>query len=443
MREVILLVFVFGCLGITLRYPFAGIITWAWFTLMTPHQMAYGTFGVPLNLMIAATTIFAIIYARETEKFRLDSISILLIALLFWQTVAQQMSLVPENSGELYSRFFKTLLFVLLCAQMASNKLRFHALVWILAGGIGIYAAKGALFTLATLGQYRVQGLANTVLEDNNHFGIAAATILPMMIYLRGQLSNPIVRQGMLGITLLTLLAVIGTHSRGALLAMIAFSGYLWLKSSHKLSLALVGGIALIPAIMFMPSKWIERMSTIKNAGEDASFQGRLDAWQINWELARDNPFTGVGLRNSYIEEVAILSVPPDKAATAKAAHSIYFEILGGSGFVGLFLFLSLLGYTFWRARQIETSKNPQTPEWKKSFARYAQMSLFIFCIGGASTSMEMWDGYLMIIALIAALSDEAVSVRRQRGYARLNNHWVKFRPVFRYSSKEVDPRSR
>jgi len=178
------------------------------------------------------------------------------------------------------------------------------------------------------------------------------------------------------------------------------------LRSSNKFSTGIVGAITLIPAITFMPKKWIERMQTIKNAGEDESFRGRLDAWEINFELAKLNPFTGVGLRNSYIQEIANLSVS-GQTKVARAAHSIYFEILGGSGFVGLFLFLAIIVVAFLTARKIERSKDPSIPDWKRSFAKFAQMSLLVFCLGGASTSMEMWDGHLLIIALIAAMNNK------------------------------------
>ena len=152
MRDLILVVFILVSLGASLRYPFVGVLIWAWFTIMTPHQMAYETFGIPLNLIIAAITIVSIFASREAERFRLDTITCLLLFFLAWQTIAQHMSLMPENSAEYYSRFVKTLIFVLVCIQMTTTRLRFHALTWILAGGIAFFAVKGALFTLATLG---------------------------------------------------------------------------------------------------------------------------------------------------------------------------------------------------------------------------------------------------------------------------------------------------
>ena len=183
MRDLILLVFVLACLMTAIRYPFAGLLTWAWFTLMTPHQAAFGVYGVPLNVIIAGITISSYIVSGEISKFKFDPLTSLMILFGGWLTVSQSFSLVPENSAIYYDRFIKTILFVILCAQMASGRLRFNALVWVVVISIGFFAAKGAVFTLVTLGEFRVQGLANTVLEDNNHFGIASATILPLILY--------------------------------------------------------------------------------------------------------------------------------------------------------------------------------------------------------------------------------------------------------------------
>lgn len=418
MRDALLLGFVALCLTATLRHPFIGVLTWAWFTLMTPHQAAYGVFGIPLNLIIAAVTLVAYAVSGEMAKFRFDPITSLVTLFAGWLCLSQVFSLDPDNSAAYFDRFIKTLIFVVLCAQMASGKLRFNALVWMLVLGIGFFAAKGALFTFATLGEYRVQGLENTVLEDNNHFGIAVATILPLILYLRGEAGRPWMRWALMGLFCLSVVAIVGTHSRGAFLALIAFGGFFWLRSKRKF--AILAGLALlmVPTIAFMPAKWTERMSTIREATQDESFMGRVDAWVINTKLAKENPLTGAGLRNSYEKEVA-LAVDPERAESAKAAHSIYFEILGGAGFVGLAIYLSIFAVAWLSAWRIWLARdNPALAPWKSNFAYYAQMSLVVFAVGGASTSMEMWDGYLIVIALIAALTKLTPEELRQPGYA-------------------------
>lgn len=418
MRDLILLGFIGLCLAAAIRHPFAGLLTWAWFTLMTPHQAAFGVYGVPLNVIIAGVTIASYIVSGQIAKFRFDLITSLIIIFSGWLTVSQAFSLDPENSAIYYDRFIKTLLFIVLCAQMATTKLRFNALVWVMVASIGFFAAKGAVFTILTFGEFRVQGLPTTVLEDNNHFGIAVATILPLILYLRAESARPMVRQGLVVLFCLAIVAIIGTHSRGAFLSLIAFGGYFWIRARHKF--AILAGLALImaPTVAFMPGKWTERMRTIGEATQDASFMGRVDAWVINYKLAAEHPVTGAGLRNSYQKEIA-QSVDISRAESAKAAHSIYFEVLGGAGFIGLAIYLSLFASAFFSAWRIYLSRaNEKLAPWKWRFAYYAQMSIFVFALGGASTSMEMWDGYLIIIALVSALVKMTTYEAKPEGFA-------------------------
>ncbi|WDI31237.1 putative O-glycosylation ligase, exosortase A system-associated [Hyphococcus flavus] len=418
MRDAILLTFTAACLVIALRRPFAGLLTWAWFTLMTPHQAAFGVYGIPLNVIIAGVTIASYIISGEVTKFRFNLITSLIILFAGWLTIAQIFSLDAANSAPYFDRFIKTLLFIILCAQMASGKLRFNALVWTVVASIGFFAAKGAAFTMATLGQYRVQGLENTVLEDNNHFGIAVASILPLILYLRAEAANPWIKRGLLALFCLSIIAIVGTHSRGAFIALVFFGGFFWMRAKHKFTILAGLLLLLAPTIAFMPGKWSERMMTIGEATQDDSFMGRVDAWVINWKLAQAHPATGAGLRNSYQKEVA-QSVDIDRAETAKAAHSIYFEILGGSGFIGLIIYLSIFASAFFSTWGISLSRSKHSLEpWKWRFAYYAQMSLVVFAVGGASTSMEMWDGYLIVIALIAALTNMTTAENKPTGFA-------------------------
>ncbi len=403
MRDALLLAVIFAGLVATLRYPFVGMILWAWFSLMTPHQMAFGVFGLQLNLIIAAVTIAAIMLHGEAVKFRLDAITLWLIALASWQFVSQANSLDPDNSAIYFDRFIKTLLFAILCAQMAYAKLRVHALVWVLVLSIGFFAAKGAVFTLMTLGEYRVQGVPLTILEDNNHMGIAIATILPMMLYLRGVASNGWIRHGLTALFLMSIFSVFGTQSRGAFISLIVFAAFFWFRSRRKFAILAAGLLVVVPVTAFMPSKWTERMATITEATEDSSFMGRVDAWVINTKFALEHPLTGAGLRNPYQIELAE-KIDAVRAPSAKAAHSIYFEMLGGSGFVGLFIYLSLLATAFFKTISLQRiGKAEGARPWQAQFGYYAQISLVVFCIGGASTSLEMWDGYLIVIALVGA----------------------------------------
>lgn len=422
MREALLMAVISGGLLATLRYPFTGMILWAWFSLMTPHQIAYGASGVPLNLIIAAVTIGALVLRGEAAKFRFDAVTFWLAALSFWLFVSQANSLDAVNSAVYFDRFSKTLLFALLCCQTANTKLRANALIWTLVLSIGFFAAKGALFTVTTLGQYRVQGVPLTVLEDNNHMGIAIATILPLILYLRGEAAKPWMKTALGVLLVLSMIAIVGTQSRGAFISLLVFGFYFWLRSRHKFLLVLAGAATLVGAIAFMPSNWSDRMTTIASAHEDDSFMGRVDSWVINTEFAIAHPLTGAGLRNAYQKTLAE-RVDPVRAPRARAAHSIYFEMLGGAGFVGLSIFLAMLATAYFRTVRLQQIPQ-QSADWRKRFGYYAQISLVVFCVGGASVSLEMWDGYLLLIALIGAASRMPVAAIRARDLNRRRYSW-------------------
>ncbi len=403
MRDALLMMIIAAGLLAALRYPFAGMLVWAWFSLMTPHQMAFGVFGLQLNLIIAAVTILALFLNGEAFRFRFDPITGWLLAVMCWLFVSQSASLDPENSAEYVDRFTKTLLFVILCVQTATSRLRLHALIWVFVLTMGYFAAKGAVFTIVTLGEFRVQGVPNTILEDNNHMGIAIATTLPMMLYLRSVAARPWVKTALGVLFALSIFAVIGTQSRGAFISLVVFGGFFWWNSKNKVVIAAAAILMSLPAIAFMPSKWTERMSTISAAGQDDSFMGRVDAWVINTKFALKHPLTGAGLRNPYQQDLAE-KVDPVRAPRAKAAHSVYFEMLGGAGFVGLGLYLGLLATAYFTANRLfHEGAISTTPPWRSRLGYYGQMSLVVFGIGGASTSLEMWDGYLVVIACIAA----------------------------------------
>lgn len=435
MRDALLLAVVFGCMLVALRYPFAGLLTWAWFSLMTPHQAAYGVYGIPLNTVIAGFTIVGIILSGALKDFRFDRLTGMLLLFAFWLTVSQIFSLKPDESFIYYDRYIKTIVFVLLCVQLTTTKLKFHALLWLFVVVLGYFGAKGGLFTIATLGQYRVQGLENTILEDNNHLGTALATSLPMMLYLRDVATRRIVKWALLGVFMLTIVAILGTHSRGAFVSLIVFSGFLWLRSRHKFALLAGLAVLLAPAIAFMPAKWMERMTTITEATSDSSFMGRVDAWKINIGLAEQNPLTGAGLRNSYYSDIAA-RVDPAMADRARAAHSIYFETLGGTGFVGLAIYILLLGSTFYAAMRLSGRRRDRSLEpWLPKFGFYAQISMAVFCVGGAAVSLEMWDGYFIVIAMTTAAARLATPATAD-GYA-----WLELEKKFwRMKARGRDP---
>ncbi|MEO8407664.1 MAG: putative O-glycosylation ligase, exosortase A system-associated [Oxalobacteraceae bacterium] len=194
--------------------------------------------------------------------------------------------------------------------------------------------------------------------------------------------------------------AALGSYSRGALLAILAMGGFLWLKSRNKASISVLILLVLPVAVMFMPEKWGDRMDTINTYQEDGSVQGRFNAWSMAYNLAKDRPLVGGGFE---IYEPQIFARYAPDPADVHAAHSIYFQALGEHGFVGLGLFL-LLGILAWRTGTwiIRNTEKLDEYKWAYALATMLQVSLIGYAVGGAFLSLLYFDvPYYLMAAMV------------------------------------------
>ena len=78
------------------------------------------------------------------------------------------------------------------------------------------------------------------------------------------------------------LLAVLGTQSRGASLALAASLGFLWLYSSKKAQSLLVILIVGSCILAYSSDVYLKRMSTIAHYEQDSSAEARIKAWKMS-----------------------------------------------------------------------------------------------------------------------------------------------------------------
>jgi probable O-glycosylation ligase (exosortase A-associated) len=199
---------------------------------------------------------------------------------------------------------------------------------------------------------------------------------------------------------LLCATAALGTYSRGALLAIAAMSIFLWLKSGQKVRIGFLMLLAAPLLLAFMPDKWGERMDTINTYEEDESVQGRFNAWWMAYNLAKDHPLGG----GFSVIAPELFSRYAPNPFDIHAAHSIYFQVLGEHGFVGLGLYL-LLGLLTWRTGSwiIRNTAKLEEFQWARNLATMIQVSLIGFSTGGAFLSLLYFDvPYYLMTAMVA-----------------------------------------
>ena len=401
MRDFLIVLIVLGSVPITLVRPDVGILMWFWLSLMNPHRLTWSyAQQFRVALVVGGATLIGWIISREAKRPPNSPVVYALAIFTFWVSLAALFSLRPDLAVPKWEEIIKILAMTFVTMCIMQSRERIHMLVWVIVVSLGFYGIKGGVFAILTGGHYRVWGPPGTFIEDNNSLALALIMLLPLMQYLRVNTENRWVKLGLLGSMGLTMISILASYSRGGLLALGVMLGFLWLKSRHKLITAVVTGCMMLASLHFLPESWYHRMESIENYQQDGSVQGRFDAWRFAYRLALDHPFTGGGQLIGTDQNLFMSYVPT--AAQARAAHSIYFEVLGETGFVGLALFLILLATSFLSASNVlRLTRNRPDLAWARSLAAMIQVSFIGYAVGGAALSLGFFDLYYALIAVI------------------------------------------
>ncbi len=403
MRELVLLVAIAGGLGLTVFYPFAGVLLWAWFTCMDPHQEAYGIVAtLPLNLVIACVTLLGLLVSKERKRPPADATFYAVMAFLVWSTFNTFFAVVPDVSWPIWNLTWKVFLLGLVIAMSATSKVRIHAVVWIVVISLFYYGVKGGLFTLVTGGHAHVLGPSQSIIGDNNQLALALLMCLPLANYLRLHSEKKWVRFLLLASMVIVFISILGSYSRGAYLALLALAFVAWLRARNKLLYPILIVVVAVPALYFMPQSFYDRLYTLETTDTDASFQGRIKAWQVAYHYAAEHFPFGAGFYGPQQPQVFNQYFP---GQPTHAAHSIFFEVMGDNGFTGFAIYLVILGLAFWNCSSILRRARGQ-PEfaWARDLAAMIQLTLFVFCVGGAALSMAYYDVFAICLGLLSAL---------------------------------------
>jgi probable O-glycosylation ligase (exosortase A-associated) len=212
--------------------------------------------------------------------------------------------------------------------------------------------------------------------------------------------------------------SIVGTGSRGGFIGLVVLGIAFWLKSRHKVAL-FCAALLLVPILYEKtPEEWRDRQATIATAAhEDSSFIGRLWAWKISTMIAMDYPTTGGGfgavlepnLWNYYAPRTPYfppLETPESPAwQNPKAAHNIYFQVLGDHGFVGLMIFLSILIFAFLGSVGNSRRGRASGVVWYQKLSESLTLSVIGYAITGANVSLAYFDGFYAILGLVTVLT--------------------------------------
>ena len=422
MRDIAIAVLVFGLLPFVFKHPVIGAYLWAWLSMMNPHKLAFGFANdLPFAYIVAVTTILAFVFTDKRRAPPLNGILIVYALLLLWMSVTCLYAVADR--GVVLDRWIHVMkthvmLVVTLCLIREPRQLQI--LVWLVTFSVAFFGIKGGVWTLLTGGGGRVWGPPGGVIQGNNELAVALVMLMPFLYYLHHTVSRRWLRYALVACMAAVTFSVLGSQSRGALIALAAMVLVLGLKGKHPVRTTVVLVAFTAVAINFMPDTWTERMDTIANYEQDTSALSRIWTWKTYWAAAVDRPLVGVGFSADNAAVFARYApIAPEYDVfdgRVFVAHSIYFQMLGEHGFVGLGLYL-LLGWLTWRtagriARQ--TRDDAEFGKWMPLLMYMCQVSLVGLGAGGAFLSLAYFDVPYYIVGYVV-LCDAMVRERARR----------------------------
>lgn len=401
MRDLIIaLIIGLGSLS-ALNHPWIGILVWTWVSIMNPHRLSYAMANQPVAMAVALSIFIGFLITKDKRQFVITPETIAFLMFVFWILgITYPMSIDMNGSSGLWSKVWRADLMIVVAICVIHSRAQIMSLAWVLAFSIGFFGFKGGIFTIAHGGAYKVWGPDGSWIEGNNELALAMIVVIPLIRFLQTQIPSKRGKQFCTLWMILTAFAALGSHSRGALLAIVAMA-VVMVSRAEKNKFGLAMGMIVLGVIMamFMPKEWTERMETTQTYKQDGSAMGRINAWMMCLHLANSSPIFGGGFH--IYTEALFARYAPDPL-DLHVAHSIYFSVLGEHGYVGLALFL-WMWFQVWRGGgQLRAmGKKHEDTKWVSELGAMCQVSLVGYAVGGAFLSLAYFDLPYNVLALV------------------------------------------
>ncbi|WP_265941708.1 putative O-glycosylation ligase, exosortase A system-associated [Dechloromonas sp. A34] len=410
MRDLLLVGVFFTLWLYCFRYPYIGPLLWAWISMMSPHRLTFSfAFNLPFAQIAAATSLLIFLTTKKKFPFPRSAPAILLVVFFLWCSVTSLVSFnTPSVVFDMWMKVAKIQIMLFVTMMLIGGRKTINLLLAVLSLSVAFYGVKGGIYTLTHGGSGMVWGPSGSFIEGTNHLALAFIMVIPLMYYLLGEQKNVWYRRALMLVIGLTVLATLGTYSRGAFLAAVTMAFFLGMKSKRKALTLGIMATLLVGAVAFLPEQWSNKMSTI-STHEDHSAQSRIYTWQMIWNLALHHPITGGGYNvtenMTTWEQYAVTAY-----AKAYSPHSIYFQALAEHGFVGLFLYLAI-GIITWRyaSKIANQTRDGPDKDWVPQLMRMIQVSLVGFAAGGFFVNLVNYDLPYYLVAIVAMVGRDVI----------------------------------
>lgn len=406
MRDVLVTMSVLGLLPFCLFRPWVGVLVWSWLAYMNPHRLTWGfAHDFPFSQYVALATLLGFVFTNARKSFLFSREILVLGAMWIWFFLTSTAAMYPEDAWNKFGIVSKILLMALLVVPLFQDRQKLRILLVVIAVSAGFYGVKGGLFALGTGGQYMVLGPPDSFFESNTETALILNMTLPLLLYLGREETRRWARWAFRAGFVLTMVAVPFTYSRGGVIGLAVVLAVLFVKARRRVLLAPVVIAGLVAFTMVAPAQWMNRMETLEHYQEDGSANLRMMSWQVALGIVRDRPVFGGGFRALQHRSTYDIYMPEYPREFGHDAHSIYFNLIGEHGWIGLGLFGVLVCMTFLKLYNLRRlARGNPSIAWAANYAHMLQACIATYLTTGAFLSVAYFDMAYQVFILVPVI---------------------------------------
>src|SRR6185369_16805029 len=234
LRDLFVTIAIVGSLPFCFFRPWVGVLMWSWIGYMSPHKLTWGFARTqPFAQMVALVTLASAFLMADKDRRPVPPTR---EAYLFWTLwgiylLSTIFALYPDEAWPHLIKVSKILLFIVISIKFCQTRERVYWLALVVALSLGFYGLKGGIWALRSAGGNQVLGPEGTFIEGNTEIGLALNMTLPFLYYMAREVQKRWLRNLLRTMFWFSIIAVIFTYSRGAVLGLPIVLASIFLRS--------------------------------------------------------------------------------------------------------------------------------------------------------------------------------------------------------------------
>lgn len=416
MRNLLLLATYCSFLVLGVAAPFVFALGYVWVDAFRPQEVTYGLLSaVPVAMIMGAAAVGGWFVLDRRDPAPLGLITALTLLFALWVTLSTAFwAVVPNTAWWKWDWAFKTIAFSAFIPLAFRSRVQIEAFLQVYLFAVAAHFLPFAGKTILAGGGYgRNLGLleGNSGLAEGATLATVALMLVPIALYLRRHTCllprGRITKLLYLGLAVAGVVAAVGTYQRTGLVGLVVLATFILLQSRRKWLTGAVLALGAAGVMLLTTDAWNARIATIGEYREESSALTRLLVWEWTLGFVRDHPLGG-GFGASEISR--IVPPPPPGSLEAepvigRAFHSVYFEVLGEQGWVGLAIFFGLVGAALLAQREIiRRGRAIPALAWAADLAATLRVSLIVLLACGAFIGIAFQPMFYYLFGISAAL---------------------------------------